>query len=107
MNVHANNDATVAPVNQQFGLYDEVEAMIHTIQGSVDSTPDVMMKACMGLMARCTEIWVQLVRVEATDRKAKSFRTMQLQKVMDLIDFEFKGASRLIEVARQEVELSR
>jgi hypothetical protein len=106
MTVHVNDDAPVGVVSQ-VGLYDEVEAMIHTIQNSVGENPDVLMKACMGLMARCTEIWVQLVRVEAADRKAKSFRTMQLQKVMDLIDFEFKGASRLIEVARQEVELSR
>ena len=88
-------------------LYDEVEEMIITIRDSVDTTPDVMIKTAMGLMARCTEIWVQLLRIESSDRKAKSFRTMQLQKVMELIDFEYKGASRLIEVARQEVELSR
>ena len=88
-------------------LYDEVESMITTIQDAVHQTPDVMIRTSMGLMARCTEIWVQLLRVEMDDRKAKSFRTMQLQKVMELIDFEYKGASRLIEVARQEVELSR
>jgi hypothetical protein len=88
-------------------LYEEVEAMIHTIQSVMDAQPDVIMTTCMALMARCTEIWIQLLHVEKTERKAKAFRTMQLQKIMDLIDFEFKGASRLIEVARQEVELSR
>ncbi len=89
-------------------LYDEVEAMVHTIQAVVaDGQPDIVMSTCMAFMGRCTEIWLQIVRVEAQDRKAKSFRTMQLQKVMDLIEFEFRGASRLIEVARQEVELSR
>lgn len=103
MDVQTKDESQVGSISTQ----DEVEAMIHTIQSAVDETPDVLMRTCMGLMARCTEIWVQLVRVEASDRKAKSFRTMQLQKVMDLIDFEFKGASRLIEVARQEVELSR
>jgi len=88
-------------------FYDEVEAMVNTIQSVVDAQPDVLMSTCMAFMARCTEIWIQLLRVEATDRKAKSFRTMQLQKVMDLIEFEFRGASRLIEVARQELDLSK
>ena len=87
---------------------EEIEAMVHTLQ-FIDYTnsPDVVLTACMSFMARCTEMWVQLLRVEATNRKAKSFRTMQLQKVMDLIEFEFRGASRLIEVRRQDVELSR
>ncbi len=88
-------------------LFDEVEAMVSTIIESTESTPDVVVKVCMGLMGRCTEIWIQLIRIEAQDRKAKAFRTLQLQKVMDLIEFEFKAASRLVEVARQEVELSR
>ncbi len=88
-------------------LYVEVETMVITIQSVIDLQPDVIMSTCMALMARCTEIWIQLLRVEGQDRRAKTFRTMSLQKVMDLIDFEFKGASRLIEVARQEVELSR
>jgi hypothetical protein len=88
-------------------LFEEVEAMVQTIQSVVHEQPDVIMTTCMALMARCTEIWIQLLRVEVTERRAKAFRTMQLQKIMDLIDFEFKGASRLIEVARQEVELSR
>jgi hypothetical protein len=100
---------TITPVVAFEGnnLYGEVEAMVQTIQSVIDSQPDVIMSTCMALMARCTEIWIQLLRVEGENRKAKTFRTMHLQKVMDLIDFEFKGASRLIEVARQEVELSR
>jgi len=88
-------------------LYDEIEGMVSQISDVSGSTPDQVMRVCMGLMARCTEIWVQLIRVEASDRKAKALRTQQLQKVMELIEFEFKAASRLIEVARQEVELSR
>jgi hypothetical protein len=98
-------DASVA--FDKITLYHEVEAMVQTIQSVVEEQPDVIMTTCMALMARCTEIWIQLLRVEPVERRAKTFRTMQLQKIMDLIDFEFKGASRLIEVARQEVELSR
>lgn len=88
-------------------IYDEVEAMVSTIHSVAAESPDQIVKVCMGLMARCTEIWIQLVRIESSDRRAKAFRTMQLQKVMDLIDFEFRAASRLVEVARQEVELSK
>ncbi len=88
-------------------LYEEVEDMVSTLQGVVEDTPDIMVKTAMALMARCTEIWIQLLRVEQVDRRAKAFRTLQLQKIMELIDFEYKAASRLIEVARQEVDLSR
>lgn len=114
MQLHVNEPsvkvvkATISPVAfDGLSLYEEVEVMVLTIQSVIESSPDVVMTTCMALMARCTEIWINLLRIEPTDRKAKAFRTMQLQKVMDLIDFEFKGASRLIEVARQEVELSR
>ncbi len=86
---------------------DEIEAMVHTLQSLDYNQPDTVMTACMAFMARCTEMWLQLLRVEAQNRRAKSFRTMQLQKVMDLIEFEFRGASRLTEVRRQDVELSR
>ncbi len=88
-------------------LEGEVEAMVHTLSELSEGPPDMLMRACMAYMGRCTEIWLQLLRIEPTQRRAKTFRVMQLQKAMDLIEFEFKGASRLIEVARQEVELSR
>jgi hypothetical protein len=98
----------VSETPQDGSLDDEVEAMVHTLQSVItDGQPDQVMQTCMAFMGRCTEIWLQLVRAESRDRRAKAFRTMQLQKVMDLIEFEFRGASRLIEVARQEVELSR
>jgi len=88
-------------------LEDEVIAMVSSIQTLDFNQADVVMATCMGYMARCTEIWLQLLRIEGTHRKAKTFRVMHLQKVMDLIEFEYKAASRLIEVRRQEVELSR
>ena len=85
----------------------ELDAMVQAIQEFDPSAPDVIMAHCMGFMGRLTEIYLALVRIEGTNRKAARFRTMQLQKVMDLIDFQFKGASRLIEVRRQEVDLSK
>lgn len=69
--------------------------------------PHIVIAQCMAFMGRCTEIYLALVRAEHTHRKARAFRTMQLQKVMDLVDFEYKAASRLVEIRRQEVELSK
>lgn len=107
----AGHSSAVVPFSpdafEGMNLYDEVGAMVTTIQGLDYSQPDQVMVTCMAYMARCTEMWIQLIRVESSSRKAKAFRTQQLQKVMDLIEFEYKAASRLIEVARQEVELSR
>jgi len=95
------------PVFEGETLEDEVIAMVTSIQILDLTQADVVMAMCMGYMARCTEIWLQLLRIEGAHRKAKTFRVMYLQKVMDLIEFEYKAASRLIEVRRQEVELSR
>lgn len=85
----------------------EIEAMVHTISSLDFNQADVVMATCMGFMGRCTEMWLQLLKIEGSHRKAKTIRVMQLQKVMDLIEFEYKAASRLIEVRRQEIELSR
>lgn len=88
-------------------IEEELDTMIQTV-GELDSgQPDVVISTCMALMARCTEIYVNLVRLEHEHKKARFIRTMQLQKVMDLLDFNFKGASRLVEVARQELDTTR
>lgn len=87
---------------------DEIDAMIVALR-ELDpfAAPDIMLGSCMAFQARCTELYVQLVRIEGAHRRAKVFRVTQLQKLMELIEFEFRGASRLIEVRRQEVELSK
>lgn len=88
-------------------LEEEIDFMVEALQSTDAGQPDQVIAMCMALMGRCTEIYLKLVRIENDHRKAKAFRTMQLQKVMDLIDFYSRGASRLVEVRRQEVELSR
>lgn len=95
------------PVFEGDSLEDEIVEMVSNIKNLDFSQADVVMAMCMGYMARCTEVWLQLLRIEGQHRKAKTFRVMHLQKVMDLIEFEYKAASRLIEVRRQEIDLSR
>ncbi len=103
----APSTAQELPPFEGDSLEDEIMDMVSNITNLDFAQADVVMAMCMGYMGRCTEIWLQLLRIEGTHRKAKTFRVMHLQKVMDLIEFEYKAASRLIEVRRQEVELSR
>jgi hypothetical protein len=100
-------DQLIAQLAPDASLEEELDSMVAALKLLDASAPDQIMSICMASMARCTEIYLQLVRIEGVHRKARVFRTTQLQKVMDLLDFEFKGASRLIEVRRQEVELTR
>lgn len=102
-----SGDQLVAELAPDASLEEEMDAMVASLRLLDAAAPDMIMANCMALMARCTEIYLQLVRIEGFHRRARVFRTTQLQPVMDLIDFEFKGASRLIEVRRQEVELSK
>ncbi len=95
------------PAFEGDSLEDEIIAMVTTITNLEFTQADVVMTTCMGYMGRCTELWLQLLRIEGSHRKSKTLRVMHLQKLMDLIEFEYKAASRLIEVRRQEVELSK
>jgi hypothetical protein len=100
-------EQAIANLGRGISLEVELDTMLSTLIHIYEESPDVIIKTCMAIMGRCTEMHVSLVRVEGQDRKAKYFRTAQLQRVMELCEFQFKGASRLVEIARQEVELSR
>lgn len=68
---------------------------------------DMVMRWCSGYSARLTEMHVLLHRIEAGDRHYTRIRTQQVDKFLEEIDRQFKTASRLIEVARQDIDLSR
>lgn len=86
---------------------DELDAMVKDLISIDIDFPIDVLRLCQSLMARCTEIHLNLVRIEGSDRGAKFIRTQQLAKVMTLIDFSYKAASRAVEVRRQDVELSK
>jgi precorrin-6B methylase 2 len=89
-------------------LEQELDAMVSDLQGLVDSMlPDEVIQACAAMMARCTEIHMNIVRVEGKNRHLRWVRTQQLTKVMELIEFTYKAASRIVEIRRQDTELSR
>lgn len=86
---------------------DEMDVMVSLIRSLSPDRPDVVMSTCMALMARCTELHLKLWRQETKDRKARPLRTMELQKVIELLEFTYKAASRLVEFRRQDADLSR
>jgi hypothetical protein len=91
------------------GTKDEIQAELDSIAASVRSfhvkPPDMVMKECAAYGARLTELCVLLHRVEATDRQYTRVRTQQVEKWLAELDRQFKIASRLIEVARQDLAL--
>ena len=88
-------------------LQDELDAMVADTKNINWDVPDEVLRLCQGYMARCTEIHLNLIRVEGTNRGLKFIRTQQLAKVMELLEFTYKAASRSVEIRRQDVELTR
>ena len=85
----------------------EIELILETITSLDMANVGMVIEACMGLMGRCTEIHIELSKLELRSRKAKVVKTVYLKPVIDLIEFIFKGGSRLTEVYRQELEMSK
>lgn len=85
----------------------ELDAILVTIRDFWTMEPDQVMAHCAAMTARLTELEVLLHRVEARDRTYRQIRTMQVQKIVDELDRQFKIASRLVEVRRQDIESLR
>lgn len=106
----APSDAASAAMNDlspRVSLEEEVDAMVADLKAVEMDLPDEVIRLCAGYMARCTEMHMQIVRVEGRDRQLKGFRTQQLSKVIELIEFLFRSSSRVVEVRRQEIEMSK
>lgn len=85
----------------------ELDGILVTIRDFYAMEPDQVMAHCAAMTARLTELEVLLHRVEVRDRQFKQIRTMQVQKITDELDRQFKIASRLVEVRRQDLETMR
>jgi hypothetical protein len=68
---------------------------------------DMVMRECSAYSARLTELAVLIHRVESQSRHWSKLRTQQIQRFLDEIDRQWKTASRLIEVSRQDIDLTR
>jgi hypothetical protein len=82
----------------------ELDGVMILIRDFWQMEPDQVMSHCAAMTARLTELEVLLHRVEVRDRHYKQIRTMQVQKILNEVERQFKIASRLIEVRRQDME---
>lgn len=69
--------------------------------------PDQVMREVAAYSARLTEMTVLLHRHESQDRQYLRVRTQQVDKYLQEMDRQFKIASRLVEVMRQDLELMK
>lgn len=68
---------------------------------------DLVLRECSAYTARLTEMAVLLHRKEAESRHWTRVRTQQVQRFLDELDRQWKTASRLIEVQRQDLAVLR
>jgi hypothetical protein len=83
----------------------ELDLIAAAIRTFYRKQPDMVMKECAGFSARLTEMAVLLHRVEGLDRQYTRIRTQQVERFLSELDRQFKTASRLIEVQRQDIAL--
>lgn len=89
------------------GTREEIEAELDLIASSIRTfhrlQPDQVMRYCAGYTARLTELQVLLHRVESTHRQYTRMRTQQVERYIGELDRQYKVASRLVEVMRQDL----
>lgn len=85
---------------------DEIDLMLRAVRGFWDMEPDQVMRMCAAMSARCTELAIHLHRLEGK-REWKQIRTLQVERLLSELDRQFKIASRMLEVRRQDLETSR
>jgi hypothetical protein len=93
------------------GTREEIEKELDLIAAAIRmfyrKQPDQVMRECAGYSARLTEMAVLLHRVEAGNRQYTRIRTQQVERFLSELDRQFKTASRLVEVQRQDLELMK
>lgn len=87
-------------------IQDELDGIAAAIRQFHIKHPDQVMRECSAYGARLTELCVLLHRVESADRQYTRVRTQQVERFITEIDRQFKTASRLVEIHRQDIALS-
>ena len=85
----------------------EIDAMNDAVRDFWQQSPDLVMTAVAAYSARATELEIMLHRVEGRDRSYRQIRTRQIGPLLAELDRQFKVASRLIEVRRQDLDTVR
>lgn len=91
------------------GTREEIEKELDLIAAAIRlfhrKQPDQILRECGGFSARLTELAVLLHRNEAGQRQYTRIRTQQVDRYLKELEFQWKTASRLIEVNRQDLQL--
>lgn len=85
----------------------ELDLIIAAIRSFYAKPADMVLRECSAYTARLTELCVLLHRVEGLDRTYTRVRTQQVERFLMELDRQWKTASRLIEVQRQDIEVMR
>ncbi len=86
-------------------IQDELDDIAAAVRAFHTQQPDQVMKQVAAYGARLTELCVLLHRVESLDRQYTRVRTQQVERWLAELDRQFKVASRLVEVQRQDLAL--
>lgn len=94
------------------GTRDEIERELDLIAAAVRAfhqrQPDQVMREIAAYSARLTELSVLLHRVEGTQgRQYTRIRTQQVERFLAELDRQYRIASRMVEVQRQDLELMK
>lgn len=99
----------MAPLRYGLGTREQIQQELDGIAAAVRTfgikQPDQVMREAAAYAARLTELCVLLHRVESTDRQYTRVRTQQVERWQRELEFQFKVASRLVEVMRQDLQL--
>ena len=87
-------------------IQDELDAIAEQVRQFHLKQPDQVMRECAAYTARLTELCVLLHRVEALDRQYTRVRTQQVERWLAELERQFKYASRIVEIMRQDIQLS-
>lgn len=85
---------------------DEIDLMLRAVRGFWDMEPDQVLTMTSALSARCTELAIHLHRLEGK-REWRQIRTLQVERLLSELDRQFKAASRMVEIRRQDIEVNR
>lgn len=85
----------------------EIDTMLATTRGLWEMEPDEAMRLISAMSARCTELYVHLHRVEGRFREWKQVRTMQVDRLLQELERQFRIASRIVEVRRHDLEMMK
>lgn len=88
-------------------IEDELDVVAAALRRFHMQMPDQRMREIAAYSARLTELCVLLHRVESTDRQYTRVRTQQVERFLAELDRQYKIASRMVEVSRQDLELMK